>query len=175
MSMPNYSLRPIAETDMPFLREVYVGTRQAELEQTDWSDEQKAAFLTMQFDVQHSHYQRHYYDAQFSIIEMEDQDVGRLYRLDQMHDIRIVDIAILPDYRNRGIGSRILNDILENGENKGVPVSIHVELNNPALALYRRLGFKPVHSEGVYLLMVKEPDRNNQGNNNQSQNSKEVS
>ncbi len=175
MPIPAYSLRPIEETDMPFLREVYASTRQMELEQTDWSDEQKAAFLKMQFDAQHGHYQRHYNDARFCVIEVGGEDVGRLYCLDQAHDIRIVDITILPHYRNRGIGSRILNDILETGENKGIPVSIHVELTNPALKLYLRLGFEAVHSEGVYMLMVKAPDHNNRSNNYQSLNSKEVS
>lgn len=165
--MPDYNLHTITENDIPFLREVYASTRQMELEQTNWSDQEKDQFLKMQFDAQHTHYQRHYCDAVFSVIEVNAEYVGRLYRLDQDHDIRIVDIAILPQHRNRGIGSRILNDIIEDGEEKKIPVSIHVELNNPAMSLYRRLGFKSVHSEGVYLLMEKAPKQDSKDGINQ--------
>lgn len=155
MSIPDYTLRTIKDDDMPFLRKVYASTRQMELDLTDWSEEQKEQFLAMQFNAQHSHYQQHYCDAQFNIIEIDSQDAGRLYRLDQPHDIRIIDITILPEYRNRGIGSLVLNDIIEHGDKNGTPITIHVELNNPAMSLYRRLGFEPISSEGVYLLMEK--------------------
>ena len=149
----HYSLRPITEDDLPFLRQVYASTRKMELDLTDWGDEQKTQFITMQFEAQHQHYQQHYSDAEFYVIEVDGNDIGRLYRLDQRHDIRIVDIAILPEYRGVGVGSRILNDIIAEGESQGIPVSIHVELNNPAMSLYRRLGFEPVSNEGVYMLM----------------------
>ncbi len=160
MSDSSYTLRAIGDDDLPFLREVYAATRREELELTEWSDEQKEQFIDMQFNAQHHHYQQHYLGAQFSVIEVEGQSVGRLYRHDQPHDIRIVDIAILPAYRNRGTGSRILNDILLEAEQKGAPVTIHVEVNNPAMSLYQRLGFEPLKGDGIYLLMEKKPGNN---------------
>lgn len=155
--MSSYRLRPIVDADLPFLRQVYASTRQAEMELIDWSEEQKAQFLDMQFEAQHRHYQQHYGDAEFSIVEVEAQDAGRLYRLDTPGECRIVDISLLPAFRNRGIGSAILGRLIEAARTRGASVTIHVEKSNPAMSLYRRLGFQAVRDAGVYLLMERLP------------------
>ena len=67
-----------------------------------------------------------------------------------------MDIALLPDYRNRGIGSGLLRDLLEEAAVTGKRLTIHVERYNPALRLYRRMGFEPVGETGVYLLLAAE-------------------
>ena len=64
-----------------------------------------------------------------------------------------MDIALLPEFRNHGIGSTLLEQILEEGRNRNLPVTIHVERFNPALHLYERLGFRQIEDKGVYLLM----------------------
>ena len=81
----NVTLRPIAPADEQFLYQVYASTRQEELAQVPWSDAQKEAFLRMQFAAQHLHYQQHYADAAFSILELQGEPIGRLYvaRLDE--------------------------------------------------------------------------------------------
>lgn len=155
--MSSYRLRPIVDADLPFLRQVYTSTRQTEMELIDWSEERKAQFLDMQFEAQHRHYQQHYGDAEFSIIEVEAQDAGRLYRLDTPGECRIVDISLLPAFRNRGIGSAILDRLIEEARARGASVTIHVEKSNPAMSLYRRLGFQAVRDAGVYLLMERLP------------------
>jgi ribosomal protein S18 acetylase RimI-like enzyme len=147
------SLRPIAAEDQPFLYQVYASTRQDELAPVPWTDEQKEAFLRMQFAAQHSHYQQHYADASFDVILWDDRPAGRLYVERRDRELRIVDIALLPAYRNRGIGSRLLNELIAEANAAGKPVSIHVEHNNPALRLYQRLGFQQRDTHGVYLLM----------------------
>ncbi|HUP41984.1 MAG TPA: GNAT family N-acetyltransferase, partial [Thermoanaerobaculia bacterium] len=83
--------------------------------------------------------------------------IGRLY-VDRWKDqIRLVDIALLPEHRGAGLGRAILEELLAEGDRSGLPVTIHVELNNPALRLYRRLGFRHVDSNGIYYLMRWEP------------------
>lgn len=138
---------------MDFLYRVYESTRWEELQQAPWSDEQRREFLMMQFQAQHQHYQQHYAEAKYQIIEITDQAAGRLYLDDCEKEIRIVDIALLPEYRNTGIGTQILKGILAQAKAKQVPVSIHVEKNNPALKLYQRLGFIIKEDVGVYWLM----------------------
>ena len=76
-----------------------------------------------------------------------------------------MDIALLPDYRNLGIGSALLQSILEQGSNLGLPVTIHVEQFNPALHLYKRLGFQPKEDKGVYLLMQRSPASHEESGN----------
>ena len=79
--------------------------------------------------------------------------VGRLYVARWQDEIRIVDIALLPPYRNTGLGTTILRDLLAEAAVAHKPVRIHVEKFNPALRLYERLGFVPIADKGVYLFM----------------------
>ncbi len=161
MPQPPLHLRSIHSEDREFLFRVYAGTRAEELALTNWDQAQKQAFLTQQFEAQHHHYQTHYQGAQFDLILLDGQPIGRLYVARWREEIRIMDIALLPDYRNRGIGSGLLRDLLEEAAVTGKRLTIHVERYNPALRLYRRVGFEPIGETGVYLLLAVEspPDQ----------------
>ena len=153
----NISLKAISQDDLNFLFQVYASTREDELNQTDWSDKQKLDFLTMQFNAQHKQYMENYQDKQFSLILFQGTPVGRLF-LNRAHtEIRIVDIAILKEYRGQGIGSSLLNEILQEGDCTNKVVSIHVERSNPALHLYQRLGFHVTADREVYHFMERLP------------------
>lgn len=147
------TLRPVRAEDREFLFHVYAGTREEEIAQVPWSAEQKEAFLRMQFDAQHAYYQEHYTGADFRVVMADGEPVGRLYLARWAREHRIVDIAILPRHRGRGLGSGLLRDIIAEADGAGKPVTIHVEVHNPARRLYGRLGFVPIEERGVYLLM----------------------
>ena len=66
-------------------------------------------------------------------------------------------MALLPEFRNRGVGTALLRHTIEEGGKLGLPVTIHVEQFNPALRLYQRLGFLPAGENGIYLLMKRSP------------------
>ena len=151
--MDAISLRPITAADEPFLCALYGSTRTEELAAVPWSEEQKRAFLEMQFRAQSAHYGTHYAGADFRIIERDGQPIGRLYIARWPDQIRIVDISLLPEHRSRGIGSDLLRDVLDEGAASNLPVTIHVENFNPAMRLYERLGFRPISEYGVYHLM----------------------
>jgi ribosomal protein S18 acetylase RimI-like enzyme len=139
--------------DEPFLRDLYASTRQEELAPLAWSDDEKQTFLASQFAAQCAFYEEQFRDASFQIILLDGEPAGRLY-LDRRDDeIRIIDIALLPEHRGQGIGSSIMDDILNEARRTGKAVRIHVEQFNPALRLYERLGFKKVGDTGVYYLM----------------------
>jgi ribosomal protein S18 acetylase RimI-like enzyme len=148
-----YGLRRVDAGDRDFLLRVYASTREEELRLVDWSDEQKEAFVQMQFVAQDTDYRHNYPDASFDVIEVEGEPAGRLYVDRRADDIRVVDISLLPEYRGRGIGTTLLRELLDEGARAAKRVSIHVEKNNPALRLYQRLGFVPVQDRGVYLLL----------------------
>jgi ribosomal protein S18 acetylase RimI-like enzyme len=150
---PAVSLRPVEEGDEPFLYRVYASTRAAELALTGWNQEQQETFLRQQFGTQQVHYRQHYQDASFQVVLCDGAPAGRLYVARGADEIRIVDIALLPQWRNTGIGTALLRDLLEEGARAGKRVSIHVERLNPALRLYARLGFRLVDDKGVYLLL----------------------
>ena len=147
------TFRPITDDDLPFLARVYASTRAEELAVTDWPDQQKAAFLEAQFRAQHAHYQKYYPKADWLVTSRGGEDIGRLYieRWPSQH--RIIDIAFLPAHRGCGFGEALLHDLMDEAAACGKAVSIHVEKNNPAMRLYRRLGFETEEDKGVYDLM----------------------
>ena len=147
------ALRPVAPDDEEFLRAVYASTREQELSAVPWDDAQKAAFLRMQFDAQHAHYQENFAGASFDIILVEGQPAGRLYFERASEEFRIIDIALLPAFCNKGIGTMMLKGLQAEAAAAGKPLRIHVERFNPALRLYERLGFRQIADRGVYLFM----------------------
>ena len=146
-------LREVAAEDRPFLYQVYASTRYDVAALLDWSPQQKADFLSTQFEVQDTYYHAHYPDCEFSIIEYDEQSIGRLYLDRRSDELRIVDIALLPEHRGRGIGWRLLSEIQGEAHRRGLPIRIHVEIDNPALRLYGRMGFRTIHQAGIYYLM----------------------
>jgi ribosomal protein S18 acetylase RimI-like enzyme len=153
----NVTLRPATDADLDFLHRLYATTREDELTQVPWTDEQKAAFVSQQFHAQHQYWHENYTDTSWDLVLLDGAPVGRLYVARWADDIRVVDIALMPEHRGDGVGTRLLREILAEGDASGRKVSIHVEIFNPARSLYERLGFVPAEEKGVYLLMERYP------------------
>ncbi|MEA3018463.1 MAG: hypothetical protein QOI38_3185 [Sphingomonadales bacterium] len=151
------SYRPVEDDDLPFLAEVYISTRREEVAQTGWPAEQQDAFLRHQHEAQHAHYMNAYRNAEFLVVERDGRAIGRLYLYESASEMRIVDIALLPEARGSGIGEAILRDIGEDVASRGKAVAVHVEKFNPARRLYERLGFAAIEEKGVYDLMEWRP------------------
>lgn len=128
-----------------------------ELSLVEWGEGQREAFLKMQFEAQHEYYQIHYADADFQVILLDDEPIGRLYVARWKDEIRLVDISLLPEHRRAGIGTLLLKQLFDEARTAGKPVRIHVEKFNPALRLYERLGFSPIADRGVYLFLEWRP------------------
>lgn len=158
----NINFKKIDNNDLPFLRNVYKSTREEELKMVDWSEAQKEAFIDQQFEAQHNYYQQVYNEATFEIIIVDNEPAGRLYLFESPKQIRIVDIALLQLYRNKGIGSKILQNLIDKTESESKILSIHVECYNPALNLYKRLGFEQKDQTGVYFYMERTPKNTQQ-------------
>jgi ribosomal protein S18 acetylase RimI-like enzyme len=147
------TLRPATADDYDFMRRLYHATREEEMQQFPLDDAQKEAFLDQQFSAQFEHYTLHYPTCERNIIEKDGAPIGRLW-IDEWRDqIRLVDIALMSEWRGSGIGTTLLEEVLARGTAAGKPVTIHVEAYNPALRLYERLGFQRVDTNGVYYLM----------------------
>ena len=128
-----------------------------ELAVVPWDDAQKDAFLRMQFDAQDAWWRENYAAASFDVILVDGEPAGRLYVHRGPSEIRIVDIALLPEHRGSGIGTRLLEELLAEGDAAGKSVTIHVERMNPALRLYERLGFSVAEDKGIYLFLERPP------------------
>ena len=157
MSKKTIELRPISDNDLAFLEKLYASTREEELSVTGWSDQQKQEFIRMQFQAQHKFYQQQFIGAQFDLIVLNGKTIGRLYVERRDDEIRIIDIALLPKYRNKGLGGKLLKDLLDEARTRQQPIRIHVERFNPALKFYERLGFAHIEDNGVYYLLEAKP------------------
>jgi ribosomal protein S18 acetylase RimI-like enzyme len=124
-----------------------------------WDEEQKDLFLRMQFDAQDAWWHENYAAASFDVILVDGEPAGRLYVHRGPSEIRIVDIALLPEQRGNGVGTRLLEDLLAEGDASSKSVTIHVERMNPALRLYDRLGFTLAEDKGVYLFLERPSSR----------------
>jgi len=152
-------LRPVQE-DRDFLSQVYASTRAEEMALVDWSDDQKTAFLQMQFDAQTKHYRTHYRTAQYYVVEVDGVSSGRLIRERTPSQLLMMDIALLPAYRNRGVGSAIIRELMDEAARDSLPLVLHVEFFNPVMRLYTRLGFvKTREINAVYHEMAWTPER----------------
>ena len=111
----------------------------------------------MQFNAQRSHYRLHYPEARFDIIEHEGQSIGRLYLAEVEGEIRLMDIALLPEKRNQGIGGDLTRAGLAFARATDLKITLHVEEENPAKRLYDRLGFEVVGEQSFYKKMAWRP------------------
>ncbi|WP_018390729.1 GNAT family N-acetyltransferase [Ancylobacter sp. FA202] len=151
------ALRPQTEQDMPFLQALFASVRGSEFEGNGWPDAFRSAFLDQQFRFQLAHYAQYYADADLLIIERQGAPIGRLYLHRSPSEHRIVDISLLPEARNQGLGGALLDIACAEAHRLGRVVSLHVEKNNPAQRLYRRKGFVQVGESGPYWLMIRAP------------------
>lgn len=146
--------------DEKFLFDVYAGTREEELSIVSWTQEQKEEFLRMQYNAQITYYNQIYPEMEYYIILRDDIPAGRLMiaRLDE--EIRVVDIAVISGQRGLGTGKFLLQRIIDEALPVNKKVVLHVEQNNRAQNLYKRLGFKVAAVEGFYLRMELAPEKN---------------
>jgi ribosomal protein S18 acetylase RimI-like enzyme len=150
-------LRPAGPQDAELLFRVYASTRAEELSVVAWDGGQKEAFLRAQFDAQNRWYREHYKRATFDVVLVGGEPGGRFYVHRGESEIRIVDIALLPEHRGGGVGTALLRELLDEADAAGKRVTIHVERFNAALRLYERLGFSVAEDKGVYLLLEWSP------------------
>ena len=145
------SLRAATPDDEAFLLDVYASTRIDELAGTGWDDNQKLAFIRMQFLVR----ERTYPQVDSRIILLNGRPVGRLMVDRNDEAILLRDIALLTEYRNSGIGSRLIEELLQEAASAGKLVHLHVLAMSPAVRLYERLGFRSSGDEAgaAYLEM----------------------
>jgi ribosomal protein S18 acetylase RimI-like enzyme len=130
------TLRPVVAEDREFLYGVFASSR-ADLALLP------EALVRMQFDAQDAACSR----ARRSVVVVDGVDAGRLY-VDGEH---VVEITLLPQFRGQGIGTALLEGLMDER------VSLSVSVVNPARALYERLGFRVVSDDGAYLSMVWTP------------------
>jgi ribosomal protein S18 acetylase RimI-like enzyme len=150
-------LRPVSPEDRALLLAVYASTRTDELDQVEWAPGQREAFLEQQFSAQDTTYHARYPAGDFLVIEEAGAPIGRLYVGRLPGEIRVVDIALLPGHRGKGVGTGLMERLMSEAQAAGSRVTLYVEAFNRAHGLYRRLGFRTIGTHGPYELMEWRP------------------
>lgn len=144
-------LRPVSESDDRFLLGVYASTREEELAQAEWAEGQKEMFLRWQFDLQRKEYKTRFPDADYRVILVDQRPAGRIWVGDDDEQIRLLDIALLPEFQNRGVGTALLRRLMQEASQQGKALRHMVfVLNNDAHRFYERLGFSIIEEFGAY-------------------------
>ena len=145
------TLRPVTKDDDGFLLSVYASTREAELAQAEWQAGQKEAFLKWQFDLQRREYDARFSDADYSVIDIDGSPAGRIWIGRDGEQIRLMDIALLEGFQNRGAGTLLIRRLIEEAKESGKALRHMVfVLNNDAHRFYERLGFVIIEDLGAY-------------------------
>ena len=147
----NVSLRPVTDADQEFLVGVYASTRAAELAQVEWDEGQKDAFIRWQFAMQKQEYDTRYPNARYEVILVDDQPAGRIWVGTDDTQIRLLDIALLTEFQNRGVGAYLLRQLIDEARRAQKPLRHMVfMLNDNAHRFYERLGFVTIDDVGGY-------------------------
>ena len=148
-----FTLRPVATPgDEDFLRELYIHSRD-DLAGVFAEAEQMRHLLLIQFKAQALTYSQQFPDASHEIVELDGEPIGRVMMDRHSGSVHIVDIALIPDARNRGIGTAILGRVIEECALSGSTCTLQVVKTNKAQGLYHRLGFEVVGDDGMRLSM----------------------
>ena len=153
----NLSLRPATAEDKRFLRALFASSRERELAMVDWDPEQRRVFIETQFQAQQEHYQKHFPHRDHLIVISNGKPIGMTDIDRSAREIRVLDIIILPEHRNTAIGAGLMQDLLAEADHTGKTIGLYVEKFNPALRLYRRLGFTVTEDTGVHYGMARHP------------------
>jgi len=154
------TLRRVGPDDEEFLVALYASTREEELAQVEWAEGQKDQFLRWQYGLQRSEYQTRFPDADYYIVLMDNQAAGRIWIGRDHQQIRLLDIALLPGFQNRGIGTILIRRLIDEASqtNKFLRHMVFV-LNNDAHRFYEKLGFAVIEDLGAYKHMEWRPEK----------------
>lgn len=147
------SLRPALPSDEPFLLRLYASTREEDLAFLAGNEAQAQAFVQMQFNFQKRVYDAQFPAAEHSIILAGEQEIGRLLVDRTESENHLVDIALLTQFRGRGIGGSVIRELQQEAARDGKGMRLSVRQNNPARRLYERLGFTITGDDGAYFAM----------------------
>ncbi len=147
-------LRPSTPDDEPFLFSAFCAARCGDFIAAGCTGDHLDLILRMQFRVQQQAYQSRYPESAPDIILATDQQVGTWWVAETADEHRIVDIAILPEFRGKGIGSALVIRLIEKARQTGKPVRSSIaKSNGRSVSFHAHLGFQICGDDGVYIQM----------------------
>ncbi|HYT50543.1 MAG TPA: GNAT family N-acetyltransferase [Pyrinomonadaceae bacterium] len=146
-------LRPASTRDEDFFLQLYQSSRGEDLRGLGWDEDRISEFLEMQYEAQGNFHAGDFPNASDEVILLDSQPIGRLTIDRRVDEIHLVDLALLPDYRNRGFGSRLIQSLKEEATLQRKPLRLQLIRFNRALGLFERLGFMRTSETGTHFQM----------------------
>ncbi|MBV9241180.1 MAG: GNAT family N-acetyltransferase [Acidobacteria bacterium] len=145
----NITLRPVTDEDREFLLEVYAAGREIELSAVPWDEAMKRAFVEHQFTAQDAYYRQEYPSSTHEIVLFDGEPAGRIYLDRSVTEISILDMAVIPQFRRRGIATTLVKRLQDEGQISQRSIRIYLETFNPAISLFIKLSFQESSSDGI--------------------------
>ncbi len=158
------SFRPVTDEDAAFLLEVYKSSRGDDLRELGWDEDRISEFLDMQYEAQQRFFENEYQSATDQIILLEEKPVdglipaGRLFVDRREHEIRCIDVALLPEHRNNGIGAYLISKLQDEARRDSKPLRLQVIRFSRAVNLFERSGFVRTSETGTHFQMEWVPE-----------------
>ena len=143
--------RPGCAADQDFLFGVFCSAQAEKFESLSLLPDQQEQLLRMQYQAQRRAYLGQYPDADFDLVLINGVPAGNLYALRGPDKFVLIDITLLPEHRNSGVGADLVRQLITKASAAGKALNAHVSKENPAWRLWRRLGFRKISDDGVYL------------------------
>jgi len=152
-------LRAVTASDEAFLLRLYGSTR-PEVAQFGWDKAEQQAFIMMQFQMQLRSYEQQFPNAEQSILTYQGRSAGRVIVHRTPTAVSLTDIAVLPEFRGKGIATAVIERLKDEAIRTGRNVELTVErMNANAFQLYRKLGFEVSGESQVHLMMKWSPTK----------------
>jgi ribosomal protein S18 acetylase RimI-like enzyme len=151
MTSATLQLRPAVPSDQAFFVELYRSTREdllGLLADPRYID----GLIAMQQQMQVAGYRSSYPDAFYQVLELDGAPVGRLVTAAVAGALRVVDIAVMPRARGRGVAGEALRRLQVKAGLDGRDLTLAVRKDNAgARRLYAALGFAVEAEDGAVL------------------------
>ena len=157
--MGSVSRRPAAEEDDAFLFGLFKAVRSpAFAAASAMPAAQLDLLMRIQYAAQKQSYGAEYPGSDHQVVLVDGNAAGRIWTCRAPGEHRLVDIALLPEYQNRGIGALLVKEAIAEAGRSGVPLRCSVALSNTAsLRFHQRLGFRILSQDEVYAQLSVEP------------------
>jgi GNAT superfamily N-acetyltransferase len=157
-SPESITTRSVKPEDQTFLIELYKSSRGDDLRGLGWDEPRISEFLDMQYEAQQNFYDSDYRDATDELILLADKPIGRLMIESRPHEIRCIDLSLLPGCRERGLGAGIIQKLQEKAKHEKKPLRLQVIRFSRAVNLFDRLGFVRTSETGTHFQMEWTPE-----------------
>jgi predicted acetyltransferase/ribosomal protein S18 acetylase RimI-like enzyme len=145
--MLSLSLRPVAQADRSYMEVVYFDTQRWIIERLfGWRGD----------DVERAKFAEFYDERNSSIVVLNGDDIGWVTLVRQSDCFELEGIYIVARHQGKGYGTALINRFSAEAETERLPVHLSTAKINPALDLYRRLGFAEVR-EDEYKVYMERP------------------